>query len=40
MDRFRLFLEEVQRSSLANVLKVKNSNTYRMLEKSYDIKNL
>lgn len=40
MDRFRLFLEEVQRSALANVLKVKNSNTYRMLEKTYEIKNL
>ena len=40
MDRFRLFLEEVERKSLANVLKEKDSDTYRMLEKDYDIKNL
>jgi hypothetical protein len=39
MDRFRMLLEEVEKKSMSNLLYSKDSDTYRMLEKHYDIRN-
>jgi hypothetical protein len=39
MDRFRMLLEEIEKKSVSKLLYSKNSDTYRMLEKHYDIRN-
>ena len=39
MDRFRMLLVEVEKKSMSNLLYSKDSDTYRMLEKHYDIRN-
>jgi len=39
MDRFRMLLVEVEKKSISNLLYSKDSDTYRMLEKHYDIRN-
>jgi hypothetical protein len=39
MDRFRMLLEEVEKKSMSNLLYSKDNDTYRMLEKHYDIRN-
>ena len=38
MDRFRMLLVEVEKKSVSNLLYSKDSDTYRMLEKHYDIR--
>lgn len=39
MDRFRMLLVEVEKKSMSNLLYSKNNDSYRMLEKYYDIRN-
>ena len=39
MDRFRMLLEEVEKKSMSNLLYSKDNDSYRMLEKYYDIRN-
>jgi hypothetical protein len=39
MDRFRMLLVEVEKKSVSNLLYSKDSDTYRMIEKHYDIRN-
>ena len=39
MDRFRMLLVEVEKKSMSNLLYSKDNDSYRMLEKHYDIRN-
>ena len=39
MDRFRMLLVEVEKKSVSNLLYSKDNDSYRMLEKYYDIRN-
>lgn len=39
MDRFRMLLVEIEKKSISNLLYSKDNDSYRMIEKHYDIRN-